>query len=47
MKDGSLEINNLALKIVSATERSSKMASTLCQNGFKEYGFCEKAPNFV
>ena len=30
MKDGSLEINSLALNIVSATETSSKMASTLC-----------------
>ena len=34
LKDGSLEINNLALKIVSATETSSKMVPPLCQKWF-------------
>ena len=35
LKDGSLEINSLARNNnVSATETSSKMASTLCQKWF-------------
>ena len=37
LKDGSLQINSLA--IVSATETSSKMASTLCQKWFKKTRF--------
>ena len=34
LADGSLEINSLALNIVSAAETSSKMASNLCQKCF-------------
>ena len=33
--------------IVSATEKSYKMASTLCQNGLKELVFSSNSSNFV
>ena len=56
LKNGSLDINSLALNIiVSATETSCKMASTLCQNLFSKpllvffffFFFCQKAQHLV
>ena len=45
LKDGSLELIFYHQKIVSVTETSSKMASTLCQKMLTI--FCQKAQNFV
>ena len=48
-KESSLEINSSPLYIVSDTETSCKMASTLCKiSGLRNSGFfCQKAQNFA
>ena len=43
LKDGNLESNSLALNNCSATETSSKMASTLCQKWFQKPWFLSKS----
>ena len=48
LKDGSLQIISLALKIVSATETFSKMASCFVKNRFKKTQFfVKKIHNFL
>ena len=48
LKDGSLEINSLALNHnVQAQKRLPKWRQRFVKNGFKKPGFCQKTQNFV